>query len=94
MKFASYEIISYRFNSLFGSNTPPKAFIKSGFTNNLVGTAVHFNYLHRVKFDNDIDKQILIDHLNEVDEVPTGSLHWNKKLNNKEVYVKCKGDKY
>ena len=59
------EEIQPRFNALYGSNTKPRAFIKKGFSEKLINTAVHFDRLDQVRFEEDTEKSILIEELKE-----------------------------
>ena len=81
--------VQARFNALYGSNTKPRAVPKAGFIEKLIGQPVYFDRLDRVKFDNDIENEILIKELESVEEVPPGALHWNMKRAKDRVFIKC-----
>jgi len=44
-----------------------------------------------VKFENDLETEILIKELDYVHDIPAGSLHWNHKRCRDKVFVKCSG---
>ncbi len=81
--------IQSRFNALYGSNTKPRATIISGFKETFLNQPVYFDRLDRVKFESNLETDILIKELDPAGTIPPGSLHWNLKKQKDRIYVKC-----
>ena len=82
--------IQARFNALFGSNTRPRAIPKSGLNEKYLGQPAYFDRLERVKFETDVEHDILIKELQEA-SVPSGAMHWNLKKAKDRIFIKCGG---
>jgi len=82
--------VQARFNALHGSNTRPRCIPNSGLKEKYIGQPAYFDRLDRVRFESDLEHDILIKELEGVN-VPPGALHWNLKKAKDRVFVKCNG---
>ena len=79
--------MSTRFRALNGSNTRPRAVLKQGFDEKLLGQPIYFDKLRQTSAPIEVLEAGLTEN-----ETPAGSIFTSRKIAPDLLYIKAKGD--